>query len=51
MFKSLKEDNIEEAAGKLLSQFMDKNILYEPLVEVRQHYEQYFKKEEGKIPK
>jgi hypothetical protein len=31
MFKNLQENNIEEAAGKLLSQFMDKNLLYEPL--------------------
>ena len=30
---------------------MDKNILYEPLVEAKQHYEEYFKKHEGKIAK
>ncbi len=30
---------------------MDKNILYEPLVEAKQHYTEYFKKQEGKIPK
>lgn len=44
MFNSLKSENIEEAAGKLLSQFMDKSILYEPLVEAKQHYDEYFKK-------
>lgn len=30
---------------------MDKNLLYEPLVEAKQHYEDYIKKNEGKIGK
>ena len=30
---------------------MDKNLLYEPLQEARQHYDEYFKKQQGKIPK
>jgi hypothetical protein len=32
MFKNLKDDNIEDAAGKLLNQFMNKDLLYEPLI-------------------
>jgi len=30
---------------------MDKNLLYEPLIEARQHYDEFFKKEEGKLKK
>ena len=31
MFKNLDENNIEEAASNLLNEFMDKNLLMEPL--------------------
>lgn len=49
MFKNLDENNIEEAASNLLNEFMDKSLLLEPLQETKANYEQYFKKEEGKI--
>ena len=41
---------MEELAGKLLEVFMKKDLLYEPLLDSRKNYEEYFKKEEGKIP-
>ena len=31
MFKNLNQNNIEEAASNLLNEFMDKNLLLEPL--------------------
>ena len=44
------EKNMEELAGKLLEVFMKKDLLYEPLIDSKKNYEEYFKKEEGKIP-
>jgi hypothetical protein len=50
MFEGNGEAGIDAIAGKLLECFMNKDILYAPLVECRENYEQYFKKDEGKIP-
>ena len=37
--------NIEAIAGKLLECFMNKDLLYAPLVECRTSYDLYFKQE------
>lgn len=52
MFAGVKgeEGNIESIASKLLEVFMNKDLLYAPLVECRGNYDDYFKKEQGKIP-
>lgn len=42
-------DNIESIASKLLEVFMNKDLLYTPLVECRANYDDFFKREEGKI--
>lgn len=42
------EGNIEAIAGKLLEVFMNKDLLYAPLVECRGSYDDFFKKSEGK---
>ena len=48
MFEGGADTNIEAIAGKLLECFMNKELLYAPLVECRDNYKVFFEKEKGK---
>jgi len=45
MFEGGNDTNIEAIAGKLLECFMNKELLYAPLVECRDNYNSFFEKE------
>jgi Pex19 protein family. len=49
MMKNVDNNDFDSVAQTLLKEFMDKDILEEPLKEARKNYENYFKENEGKI--
>lgn len=47
MFEGGSGENIEAIAGKLLECFMNKELLYAPLIECRDSYNSFFEKQKG----